>query len=239
VGEQAGTGRTRSNAARRPAERRLVQVWSAILDPGGRAGAARDIRELAKNKLLFASGERPRELYVLLDGTVARVGIDSSGRETTIRLHEAGDAIGLAEMLAGGTYMTGARAIVAARVLCVPAAALRRTLAPLADTSSMVIAQLVSECRSELEQLADLTLRSAPQRLGRYLLRLSRAAANRDVSLPHDKHVIAASLGMSAETLSRCVATLREHGVDAHGSIIHITDEQRLNNFAEPQVLHR
>jgi CRP-like cAMP-binding protein len=239
--EKTSTGRSADRMASEPPESGVLRLWSGVVACCGSHARSTgpDIRAVAKNTLLFAAAEQPNELYILLEGAVARFGIDPSGNEITLRVHEAGEAIGLPEVLSGQAYAAGARAAVPVRLLCLPAPVLRDALARAPACVSTLVTELTREGASLLEQLAELSLRSAPQRLGRYLLGLTEGSDARTVSLPHDKHLIAAALGMSAETLSRCFATLKKHGLEARGSRVSIADEQRLRDFCSGKTMQR
>ena len=84
--------------------------------------------------------------------------------------------------------------------------------------------------RREIEHL---TIQTAPQRIGCFLLRLckDRGAKNVKLHLPYDKSLIASRLGMKAETFSRALSKLREEvGIDISGSTVIVPS---VNTLAE------
>lgn len=85
--------------------------------------------------------------------------------------------------------------------------------------------------RREIEHL---TIQTAPQRIGCFLLRLckDRAAKNVTLHLPYDKSLIASRLGMKAETFSRALSKLREEvGLDISGSTVVLSSVNALAEF--------
>jgi CRP/FNR family transcriptional activator FtrB len=87
-----------------------------------------------------------------------------------------------------------------------------------------------------VRQVCDLKLRTTAQRLGCYLLDLSKEPADNTVSfrLPFDKRLLAARLGCRQENLSRAFAALRTMGVETHGARVILHDIARLRNYAAP-----
>jgi len=87
-----------------------------------------------------------------------------------------------------------------------------------------------------VRQVCDLKLRTTAQRLGCYLLALSKdqTATTASMRLPFDKRLLAARLGCRQENLSRAFAALRSLGVETHGSRVILHDVARLRDYSEP-----
>jgi CRP/FNR family transcriptional activator FtrB len=89
-----------------------------------------------------------------------------------------------------------------------------------------------------VRQVKDLKLRSSTQRLGCYLLALAREQnVEGEFRLPYDKRLLAGRLGMTPENLSRAFASLREYGVETHGSRVALHNPAALEAFAAPDFL--
>lgn len=129
----------------------------------------------------------------------------------------------------------GARALAPSRLLLVPAAGFRTSLAAAPRLGMAMLASLAGQYRLLVRQVKNLKLRSAAQRLGCHLLDLSREQGSERLRLSYDKRVLAAQLGATPEHLSRAFATLRAHGVETRGAVVHIADPAALTAFAAPE----
>ena len=90
--------------------------------------------------------------------------------------------------------------------------------------------------RALVRQVCDLKLRTTAQRLGCYLLSISKekAANATAMRLPFDKRLLAARLGCRQENLSRAFAALRGFGVETHGARVILHDIAKLRDYAVP-----
>ena len=103
----------------------------------------------------------------------------------------------------------------------------------------MLLRSVSRDFGTMVQQVRDLKLRTTAQRLGCYLLARVKDpdAAKADFRLPFDKGLLAARLGCRQENLSRAFATLRDHGVETHGSRVILHDIPRLRAVALPDEL--
>jgi CRP/FNR family transcriptional activator FtrB len=90
-----------------------------------------------------------------------------------------------------------------------------------------------------VRQVCDLKLRTTAQRLGCYLIELSKdpEANTATLRLPFDKRLLAARLGCRQENLSRAFAALRSFGVETHGARVILHDIARLRDYAVPDAI--
>ena len=90
--------------------------------------------------------------------------------------------------------------------------------------------QLAGPIESQIEQL---TVRSSPERLAKFLFELSGVRSGQTtVQLPLDKALIAGRLGMQPETFSRALSRLRNQGVTCNGNAVHIADVSALGLYS-------
>lgn len=185
--------------------------------------------------VLFHQGERPDFLHVLLSGKVSLLGVGGDGRETVVEFIESVDAFILAAVLTDAPYLMSAKVIGRARILLVPAAALRAQVVGNARLATAMLASMAKHYRMLVRQVKDLKLRSSTQRLGCYLLALAHHSETVDsVTLPVDKRLIAARLGMTPENLSRAFSNLRQVGVKTSGQHVLIEDIESLRALCRP-----
>lgn len=82
-------------------------------------------------------------------------------------------------------------------------------------------------------QVEHLSVMTAPQRIGCFLIKLCRRKAVHSVELilPYDKGLVAMSLGMKLETFSRALHQLKPVGVGVMGAVVTVADVQRLQEY--------
>jgi CRP-like cAMP-binding protein len=98
----------------------------------------------------------------------------------------------------------------------------------------LMLGSLSLRLRHLVERIEQLQVKSAPQRLADFLVRLCpQPSGAASVELPFAKALVAQRLGMRAETLSRAMGALRTVGVSARGSRVAIGDVARLRAFGE------
>lgn len=188
--------------------------------------------------VLFQEGESARFLHVILAGKVALVAsasdaIAQSQREAIIEIFGGGEVVIAPAVLLDLPYLMSARVIEAARIAFLPAAAIRDLMAGNADFARAAALMLARHWRLLARQLKDQKLRSAPQRLGRYLMTLVNGAQSgrMEVEFPFDRRTLASWLGMSPENLSRSISQLGEVGVHFRGRSATIDSVDRLRAF--------
>lgn len=187
--------------------------------------------------VLFEQGRHPDFLHVLVDGLV-ELSAHSAGRDTTMRIVEPVTSFILAAVINDLPYLMTARTLEPSRVLLVPAALIREIIRQ--DTALMqaTMHELAMAYRDLVRALADMKLRQSAERLGNYLLAQAASCEGEvPIRLRAEKRVLASLLGMTPENLSRAFGILVQHGVEARGSVIHISDRPALEAFARPDLI--
>jgi CRP/FNR family transcriptional regulator, transcriptional activator FtrB len=188
--------------------------------------------------ILFRQGDQPDFFHVLLEGSVQMIATSPDKRETVVEIMKPVDALMPAAVLTRMPYLVSAKVVHPARILMLPAQALRDAILRDSSLSLAMIASLSRQYRTMLKQVKDLKLRTSTQRLGCYLLALAEENGNDGmVELPHDKRLIAARLGMTPESLSRAFSALRKMGVEVRGHRIRMVDVGKLRHYCMPDHL--
>jgi CRP/FNR family transcriptional activator FtrB len=188
-----------------------------------------------RGALLYEQGQPAEFLHVLLDGAVALSAAGDDRHATVVELVQPVECFGLGPVLEAGTHALTARAIEPSRLLLVPADEVRRLVADEPALALAMLGWLSAQNRQLVEQIKDLKLRNGTQRLGCWLLRLvDEQGQDRQARLAVPKGLLAQRLGMTAESLSRAFAVLREQGLDVQGSLVEILDRARLEAFCRP-----
>lgn len=190
-----------------------------------RVTAEASVVRIPQGTVLLHQGAAPEYLHVLLEGQVGLLGTLSDGEETMVEILRDGEVFIAAAVLTARPYLMGAVALKESRVLMLPAEQLRRDLRADPELAVAMLTSLSTHFRMLVREVKDLKLKSAAQRLGLYLLGLTpKREGSVIVRLPHSKGVIAARIGIRAETLSRAFASLRAEGAAVNGHTVVIDD---------------
>ena len=185
-----------------------------------------------RGEVIVHQGGAPRFLHVVLEGQVGLVGAVSDGEETMVEILKAGEIFIAAAVLTDRPYLMAAHALQNSRILALPGEKLRRDIRTNPDLAMSMVTSLSTHYRLLVREIKDLKLKSAAQRLALYLIgQLPRRDGPAVARLAHSKAVIAARIGIRAETLSRAFAVLKAEGVEIQGSLVTVADPHRLAAF--------
>lgn len=183
---------------------------------------------------LVREGEPADFLHVIVDGQV-EVFSAYHDRETTVAVLGPGHSFIVAAVILDRIYLKSARALTPAKVLLIPAEAVRETFAQDAGFARAMALELATAYRAVVKELKNQKLRSSLERLANWLLVQDGATGSAgSIELPFDKKVLASRLGMAPEVLSRSFAALQTYGVCVCGAKITIGDRIALNKLAHP-----
>ncbi len=201
------------------------------LPPPSRAELLRHavLHAVTPGTMLFEQGEIPTFQHVVLTGSVHLLGRSSSGREVLIEVVEPQDLVIPAAVVTGSPYLMRARVPESSRLLLIHADAFRSVVAREPALAQEVIFSLAGQFRRLVRQIKNLKLRSATERVGCYLLELSRRQGTpHHAILPYEKNLIASELGITRESFSRALSALQAEGITVQSGTISIRDEERL-----------
>lgn len=187
--------------------------------------------------VLIKEGELPDFLHVVIEGAVE---LFSSYRdsETTVDILHPVTTFILAAVIQDDVYLNSARTLAPARILMIPAEAVRNVFGQDAMFARAVVGELAKRYRGVLRELKNQKLRTGLERLANWLLKADAAAGGTgNVIFNYDKRTIASLLGMTPENLSRSLATLAADCIVSEGREVRITDRERLVRIAVPNPL--
>ena len=186
---------------------------------------------------LVREGELPDFLHIVVDGAV-ELYATFEARESALALLGPNATFVVAAVVRDEVYLTSARTLVPARILMIPAAAVRAVFDTDAAFARATVRELARRYRDVVRDLKSARLRSGLERLADYVLRLAEAHGRKGVvELAIEKRTLASYLGMAPEHLSRALAELARHGVEVRGHALTITDKALLRRLAKPQPL--
>ena len=192
------------------------------------------VREAARGTTLFLQGDPADRFYVVLDGWVRLYRETPDGAEVTIGLFARGESFAEAAMLGPGRFPVCGMVAEPARLLHVPASSFLGALDANRALCRNLMASMARRLHGFVRQIETLSRRSAVERLAAFLAKLCEGrSAPVILSLPLDKTLVAARLGMQPETLSRAFGRLRRLGVETVGHEVRIADPGALRSLAE------
>lgn len=187
------------------------------------------LHAVAAGTVLFEQGEMPTFQHVVLAGSAHLLGRSSGGREVLIEVVEPPDSVIPAAVVTGSPYLMRARVPEPSRLLLIHAGVFRRAVLQEPLLAQEVIGSLAGQFRRLVRQIKNLKLRTATERVGCYLLALSRRQGTpHRAILPYEKNLIASELGITRESFSRALSALQAEGITVQGDTIAIRDAKHL-----------
>ena len=199
--------------------------------------ASCSLKHVKKGTVLFAEGAPYRGMYVVIEGTVKVSRISADGKETVLHLLFPSQTLAEIPMFAGSDYPAHAETLEDTKLCFVERDGFLALIRRDTDLALKLLAGLSKRLRALASQLEELTAHDVRTRLLHFLLdeyyKTTHLHAAPQVRLPVTKSVLAASLGMSLETLSRTFRKLEDDGLLViKGKVILIQDVERLRRLA-------
>lgn len=186
---------------------------------------------------LISEGDLPDFLHIVVDGSVELFGTHD-GHESTIAILQPVTTFILAAVIRDDVYLKSARSLTPAQILMIPAETVRSVFGRDAAFARAIVNELAERYRGIVRALKNEKLRNSAQRLANWILCAETQQGDRQpIDLKFDKRVLASSLGMTPENLSRNLALLTKHGVRSSGRDIVVENRPALERFAKPNTL--
>jgi len=194
-----------------------------------RAGLLQHYR---KGETVFRQREEATHFYLLLKGKVSITAARESGEDTIVDILPEGNLFLMNSALLELPYMVTAEAVTDIRVLAVPVAEFKEMLAKHPSLALITLNQLAAQTRMLVDQVRQLKLQSANERLAHYILSLVDITEGSAITeLEEERRVIAQRLGMTPESLSRSIAALKNVGVIFEQRTVRVADAAALRNY--------
>ena len=203
------------------------------LDHDQRQWMMRSVRPVAlrRGEWLFAQDDLARRFYLVRTGGIALFRQSHTGEEKIIAVIEAGETFGEEPVFVpDGTYSLNAKAVSETSLLAFDNEQLRSLLSNSVDLCLKLMATLRRREGFLLDEIEQICLRNATQRVVAYLLqRTDDVEAGNRVHLSIPKHMLASRLTIKPETLSRVLGRLRaQELIRLDGEAIAIVDRKTL-----------
>jgi len=187
-----------------------------------------------KGKVIYLQDDRAESFYLIMSGWVKLFRETVHGDEAVVDVLTVGHVFGESSVFEEDCYATATQAVEDVRLLAMPTALLKTTIENSSIMARNMLRVMAQMRRAQSKEIEHLSLQSAPQRIGCFLLRLCPPDTSKPVTLhlPYDKTLLASRLGMKPETFSRALAKLKEHAnLTISGPTVHIPNMQHLVGY--------
>src|SRR5574343_1477676 len=201
---------------------------------GALAGVSR-ILEFVPHEFLYRAGEPVRDAHLLVSGTVKRATLLSGDTEKIVELAQSVQLLGIGELFGDAVYGASCEAVTHSIVVAIEFRKLRAMVREDLDLSWRVIQEMARrQYAIEFDVTAFRQGVIGTQRVLDYLVELAGGhpglAGETTVTLKTSKKMIAARIGITAESFSRSLRLLSENGVIVvEGRNVHIQNAALLD----------
>lgn len=193
-------------------------------------------RHYAKGTEIFAMGDPAASFFYIVEGWIKLYRLTREGEEAIINVFAPGETFAEAAVFGPQQrYPVNAQAVEDCTLLEIPRSLFVEMIRADSEMALSILGAIAGKQRYLIQQIEQLTVREAPQRIGTFLLRLCPPGSARDVevALPYDKSLIARRLNLQPETFSRALKKLEPHGVTLKGRVAVIADTEQLEAFCD------
>jgi CRP-like cAMP-binding protein len=191
-------------------------------------------RVYEKGAMLFRQGEPASAFFIILDGWVKIYRTTADGLEVVLHVYKQGESFAEAAMFLGGRYPASAETVAPARLLRIEGEGFRARIKERPELAMSMLASASYQLKMLVEQIEQIKVRSAPQRIADFLIRIAPTREGAAVvELPFEKSLLANRLGMKPESFSRALGRLRDYGVAVDREVVKIDDVSRLLTLVE------
>ena len=188
------------------------------------------LRHYNPEEVIFSSGDQGEGLYLIADGEVKIFMSSPEGKELALQMLSSGETFGESALFLNQRQAVAAQAISETTVIVIPGDELFRQIAEFPEIAIGLLAAQADRLTSLTHLFESLVMKEVPARLAAFLLDCE--AQNGLVKLNSSKGQLAASLGISPETLSRTLSRLKKSGIiDEKKPYIIILDKERLGRL--------
>jgi CRP/FNR family transcriptional activator FtrB len=224
------TGRSTFRARRADtADLKLIHLFGHVAESNLKQLADRSRHQCLRPLSLFIEeNEQCDSLHAVLEGTIEILS-GSDEQETVIDIAQPSAVLLLGSVMTGFPYAASARTLSHARIIAMPAAAIRALFDRDQAFARAVAVELSRASCRMIEELRSLKTRTSEQRLLDWMLHANaQSGGGGQFKLPFGKRTLAALLGMTPENLSRNLHRLAKRGVTVRGRDVTFTDRPAL-----------
>jgi CRP-like cAMP-binding protein len=203
--------------------------------------ASAKVRRFDKGELLFEQGDEARHFFAVLSGRVKIYRSTPQGEQAVIGVFGPGETFAEAAMFVAQRYPATGETIEESRLCLFERDAFETRIAANPQIALGMLGAISYHLHHMVLQVEQLKTRNAEQRLVDFLLGLCKTDSGPcRITLPYEKSLVAARLGMRPESLSRNFAHLAGFGVHVNGEEVAIDNVEELaEQFADAPLRRR
>lgn len=196
------------------------------------------VRTCLKGQDLFTMGQEANYFFAIQEGWIKLYRTSKDGEEVIIHIFGSGESFAEAAIFSDHqTYPVHAQAIENTTLIEIPRSIFINKIENDSCFALRILGAIAARQHFLVQQLEHLMTRSAPQRVGAFLVRFCQKMKNNDslwvVHLPYEKLIISTRLNIKAETFSRAITKLSAYGVSVKQGTIYISDLKKLANYCD------
>ena len=170
-----------------------------------------ETKELVRGDVLFAEGDEPSSLHIVLSGRIAIVMTsDVDNRESVVALMDSGDLFGELGLLDNGARSATARAIEPTSVLEIGYEHVKKIFDEQPDLVWAAARMLAQRLRAMDEALSDSVFLDVTGRTAKRIIELSEG--NDEFTMPVTQEELAGMVGASRERVNKAIASFVKLG---------------------------
>lgn len=192
-----------------------------------------------KGQQLFALGDNADAFFYVVEGWIKLYLLNREGAEAVIHVIAPGETFAEAAVFGPHRkYPVNAQYVEDSVLLAIPRSSFIDRIAVNPDLALHILGAISARQRYLIQQIEQLTVKDAPQRIGTFLLHLcalndAPPGGQIAVDLPYDKMLISRRLNIQPETFSRALKKLEVCDVKTEGHKVIIGNLNKLANFCE------
>ena len=165
-----------------------------------------------KGKILFLHGNNAERFYFIKSGWIKLFRETLDGTQAVVDILPAGHIFGETALFEDNVYPYSAEIVEPAEIISLALSDLKTEIENNNKLALSMLNSMTRYRRRQDKEIEHLSLQSASQRIGCFLLRLANQgeAGFVTIHLPYDKTLVASRLRMQPETFSRALAKLRD-----------------------------
>jgi len=185
-------------------------------------------------EIIVQEGDQASTVFIVIDGAAKITKGRQAETELLIDIVGSGDAIAEYSFHPDQLYDFSAEAVTNCRLVAIELETLAAILREDTSIASVLFRIQHRHLKVLMDQVEQMKLLNAAQRVGAYLLRLTRDQQHASVvTLPYEKALIAGLLGMNPESFSRALSKLRDIGITVKGRNFHISSISKLRRLVQ------
>lgn len=196
-------------------------------------------KHFAKGRGIFDMGDSAEHFFIILKGWIKLYRVSKEGEEVIIHVFGPGESFAEAAVFNDTkSYPVSAQAVEDVTLIEIPRTYFIKKIEEDTRFALRMLGAISSRQHYLVEQIEQVSSRSAPQRVGAFLLRFCQrekmdSKGEWVVYLPYDKSIISSRLNIKPETFSRALLKLEPYGVALERGKIIVSDIESLKDFCD------